>query len=216
MRMILLGPPGAGKGTQAETICNKFKIPQISTGDMLRSEIKSSSELGKSAKKIMDSGKLVDDQLIIKLVLNRVCKSDCINGYLFDGFPRTIPQAMALREAKVILNAVVEINVKDSEIISRISGRRVHPGSGRVYHISNKPPQRPNIDDVSGEVLVQREDDNEETVKKRLEVYHNQTKPLIRFYKSWWQEDEEAPKFVSVSGQGTIEEIENNIFNSLN
>lgn len=214
--MILLGPPGAGKGTQAETICNKFKIPQISTGDMLRSEIKSSSELGKSAKKIMDSGKLVDDQLIIKLVLNRVCKSDCINGYLFDGFPRTIPQAMALREAKVILNAVVEINVKDSEIISRISGRRVHPGSGRVYHISNKPPQRPNIDDVSGEVLVQREDDNEETVKKRLEVYHNQTKPLIRFYKSWWQEDEEAPKFVSVSGQGTIEEIENNIFNSLN
>jgi len=216
MRMILLGPPGAGKGTQAETICNKFKIPQISTGDMLRSEIKSSSELGKSAKKIMDSGKLVDDQLIIKLVLNRVCKSDCINGYLFDGFPRTIPQAMALREAKVILNAVVEINVKDSEIISRISGRRVHPGSGRVYHISNKPPQRPNIDDVSGEVLVQREDDNEETVKKRLEVYHDQTKPLIRFYKSWWQEDKEAPKFVSVSGQGTIEEIENNIFNSLN
>ncbi len=214
--MILLGPPGAGKGTQAETICNKFKIPQISTGDMLRSEIKSSSELGKSAKKIMDSGKLVDDQLIIKLVLNRVCKSDCINGYLFDGFPRTIPQAMALREAKVILNAVVEINVKDSEIISRISGRRVHPGSGRVYHISNKPPQRPNIDDVSGEVLVQREDDNEETVKKRLEVYHDQTKPLIRFYKSWWQEDKEAPKFVSVSGQGTIEEIENNIFNSLN
>lgn len=216
MRVILLGPPGAGKGTQAEAICNNYFIPQISTGDMLRSEIKSESFLGISAKKIMDSGQLVDDELIIKLVLNRITKADCSNGYLFDGFPRTIRQAEALREAKVLLNAVVEIKVEDKEIVSRISGRRVHPGSGRVYHIVNKPPVKNNFDDVTGEDLVQREDDNEITVKKRLEIYHQQTKPLVSFYKSWQQNNVNAPKFITVSGMGSITEIKKNIFNLLN
>jgi adenylate kinase len=215
MRMILLGPPGAGKGTQAEAICEKFGIPQISTGDMLRSEIKIASELGLSAKKIMDAGKLVDDELIIKLVLNRISKPDCFKGYLFDGFPRTIPQAEALRAAKVILNAVVEINVIDEEIVSRISGRRVHPGSGRIYHILHKPPKKTGLDDNTGEYLIQREDDNEMTIKKRLEIYHQQTKPLISFYKYWHQNNDDAPKFISVSGSGSIETIKTKIFNSI-
>ncbi len=216
MRMILLGPPGAGKGTQAAAICEKYNIPQISTGDMLRTEIQSGSKLGKSAKEIMESGRLVDDELIIKLVLNRISKKDCHYGYLFDGFPRTIPQAEALRDANVKLNAILEINVEDQEIINRISGRRVHLKSGRIYHVSNKPPKIPGFDDLTGESLVQREDDNESTVKKRLEVYHQQTKPLISFYKSWHQNDKDAPEFFSVSGLGTIETIKNNIFNSLN
>ena len=215
MKMILLGPPGAGKGTQAEAICEKYDIPQISTGDMLRSEIKSESQLGMSAKKIMDAGKLVDDELIIKLVLSRISKPDCSNGYLFDGFPRTIPQAEALKTAKVLLNAVVEINVLDDEIVTRVSGRRVHPGSGRVYHIVNKPPKKNGLDDITGEPIIQREDDNEKTVKKRLDVYHHQTKPLISFYKSWYQNDDQSPKFISVSGKGSIADIKTSILNSL-
>ncbi len=215
MKMILLGPPGAGKGTQAEAICKKFDIPQISTGDMLRSEIKSGSKLGISAKEIMDAGKLVDDDLIIKLVLSRISKPDCFKGYLFDGFPRTIPQAEALKVAKVPLNAVLEINVLDAEIITRISGRRVHPGSGRVYHVDNKPPKNNGIDDITGEPLIQREDDNQKTVKKRLDVYHHQTKPLILFYKLWNQNDDKAPKFISISGSGSIEDIKTKILKSL-
>ena len=215
MKMILLGPPGAGKGTQAEAICKKFDIPQISTGDMLRSEIKSGSKLGISAKEIMDAGKLVDDDLIIKLVLSRISKPDCFKGYLFDGFPRTIPQAEALKVAKVPLNAVLEINVVDAEIITRISGRRVHPGSGRVYHVDNKPPKNDGIDDITGEPLIQREDDNQKTVKKRLDVYHHQTKPLILFYKLWNQNDDQAPKFISISGSGSIEDIKSKILKSL-
>ena len=215
MKMILLGPPGAGKGTQAEAICKKFDIPQISTGDMLRSEIKSGSKLGISAKEIMDAGKLVDDDLIIKLVLSRISKPDCFKGYLFDGFPRTIPQAEALKVAKVPLNAVLEINVVDAEIITRISGRRVHPGSGRVYHVDNNPPKNDGIDDITGEPLIQREDDNQKTVKKRLDVYHHQTKPLILFYKLWNQNDDQAPKFISISGSGSIEDIKSKILKSL-
>ena len=215
MKMILLGPPGAGKGTQAEAICKKFDIPQISTGDMLRSEIKSGSKLGISAKEIMDAGKLVDDDLIIKLVLSRISKPDCSKGYLFDGFPRTIPQAEALKVAKVPLNAVLEINVLDAEIITRISGRRVHPGSGRVYHVDNKPPKNNGVDDITGEPLIQREDDNQKTVKKRLDVYHHQTKPLILFYKLWNQNDDKAPKFISISGSGSIEDIKTKILKSL-
>ena len=215
MKMILLGPPGAGKGTQAEAICKKYGIPQISTGDMLRSEINTESELGISAKKLMDAGKLVDDDLIIKLVLSRISKPDCHKGYLFDGFPRTIPQAEALKIAEVPLNAVVEINVMDAEIVTRISGRRVHPGSGRVYHINNKPPKKKGIDDFTGEPLIQREDDNEKTIKKRLDVYHNQTKPLISFYKSWHRSDNQAPKLITISGTGSIEDIKTEILDSL-
>ncbi|OUW02071.1 MAG: adenylate kinase [Betaproteobacteria bacterium TMED156] len=217
MRLILLGAPGAGKGTQAEAICHNFGIPQISTGDMLRTEINSGSNLGATAKKIMDQGKLVGDDIIVQLVLNRIDKSDCLNGYLFDGFPRTIPQAEALKDAKVKLNAVVEIHVKDEMIIERIVGRRVHPASGRVYHIKHNPPSKPNLDDFTGEKLVQREDDNEDTIKKRLIVYHQQTKPLISFYKSWQKEQSaDAPNFITVSGSGSIEEIKKKIFISLN
>ncbi|HNA21851.1 MAG TPA: adenylate kinase, partial [Agitococcus sp.] len=182
MRVILLGPPGAGKGTQAQVITQQFQIPQISTGDMLRAAVKAGTELGVAAKKIMDAGGLVSDEIIIGLVKERLTQPDCVNGCLFDGFPRTIPQAQALINAGIAIDHVVEITVPDQEIISRLSGRRVHPNSGRVYHIQHNPPKVDGKDDVTGEDLVQRDDDKEETIKKRLEVYHQQTAQLVGFY----------------------------------
>ena len=182
MRLILLGAPGAGKGTQAQFITEKYGIPQISTGDMLRAAVKAKTELGLKAKSVMDAGGLVSDDIIIGLVKQRIREPDCANGFLFDGFPRTIPQAEAMVEAGVDLDHVVEIAVDDDAIVARLSGRRVHPGSGRVYHVQHNPPQREGVDDETGEPLVQRDDDKEETVRKRLEIYHSQTSPLVRFY----------------------------------
>ena len=184
MRVILLGPPGAGKGTQAQFICEHYAIPQISTGDMLRAAVKAESELGLQVKEVMTSGGLVSDEIIIALVKERIKEADCVNGFLFDGFPRTIPQAEALQEAGVTIDKVLEIAVADEEIVSRMSGRRVHEASGRTYHVVNNPPKQEGVDDVTGEPLVQREDDQEDTVRKRLSVYHEQTKPLVNFYKS--------------------------------
>lgn len=208
MRLILLGPPGAGKGTQARFICEAFHIPQISTGDMLRSAVKAGTPLGQAAKKVMDSGALVSDDIIIGLVIDRLREPDCRNGYLFDGFPRTIPQADALRAASVPLDYVLEIDVPDAVIIERMSGRRVHLASGRTYHVKHNPPKVPDRDDVTGEPLIQREDDREETVRKRLAVYHEQTEPLIAYYKQWAATgDPQAPKFRKVAGVGTVEAI---------
>ena len=193
MRIILLGAPGAGKGTQAQFLMSKFGIPQISTGDMLRAAIKEGTPLGVAAKQVMDAGQLVSDDLIIGLVKERIAKPDCANGFLFDGFPRTIPQAEAMVDAGVEIDCVLEIDVADDEIVKRLSGRRVHPGSGRVYHVAFNPPAKEGIDDESGEELVQREDDQEETIRKRLQVYHEQTEPLVGFY------SEAASKGVNVS-----------------
>ena len=184
MRLILLGAPGAGKGTQAQFITEKYGIPQISTGDMLRAAVKAKTELGLQAKKVMDAGGLVSDEIIIGLVKERITQSDCAKGFLFDGFPRTIPQAEAMVDAGVSIDDVVEIAVDDEEIVARLSGRRVHPGSGRVYHTLYNPPQQEGLDDETGESLVQRDDDTEETVRKRLEIYYSQTSPLIDFYQS--------------------------------
>ena len=184
MRLILLGAPGAGKGTQAQFITEKFGIPQISTGDMLRAAVKAQTELGIKAKAVMDSGGLVSDDIIIGLVKERIAQDDCGNGFLFDGFPRTIPQAEAMVDAGVTIDHVVEIAVADNEIVARLSGRRVHPGSGRIYHVQHNPPQREGVDDETGEPLVQRDDDQEDTVRKRLEIYHAQTSPLIDFYQN--------------------------------
>ena len=206
MRLILLGPPGAGKGTQARYICDACAIPQISTGDMLRSAVKAGSPLGLSAKKVMDSGGLVSDQIIIGLVRDRLREPDCRNGYLFDGFPRTIPQADALREAGVALDYVLEIDVPDAAIIERMSGRRCHVASGRTYHLKYNPPRLPDRDDATGEPLIQRDDDREETVAKRLAVYHQQTKPLIAYYQQWAASgDPAAPKYRRVDGTGSVE-----------
>lgn len=205
MRMILLGPPGAGKGTQAQHIVRHFGIPQISTGDMLRAAVKAESPLGLQVKDVMSSGGLVSDEIIIALVKERIAEPDCANGFLFDGFPRTIPQAEALREAGVTIDHVVEIAVADETIIGRISGRRVHPASGRVYHIEHNPPSRPDVDDVTGEPLVQREDDREETVRKRLQVYHEQTKPLVDYYESL--EGAGAPAYHRVDGAGSVDAV---------
>jgi adenylate kinase len=208
MRLILLGPPGAGKGTQARFVCEAFRIPQISTGDMLRSAVKAGTPLGQAAKRVMDSGALVSDDIIIGLVTERLREPDCRNGYLFDGFPRTIPQADALRAARVPLDHVLEIDVPDSAIVERMSGRRVHLASGRTYHVKYNPPKVPDRDDVTGEPLIQREDDREETVRKRLAVYHEQTEPLIAYYKQWAATgDLQAPKFRKVDGLGTVEAI---------
>jgi adenylate kinase len=208
MRLILLGPPGAGKGTQARFVCEAFRIPQISTGDMLRSAVKAGTPLGQAAKRVMDSGALVSDDIIIGLVTERLREPDCRNGYLFDGFPRTIPQADALRAARVPLDHVLEIDVPDSAIVERMSGRRVHLASGRTYHVKYNPPKVPDRDDVTGEPLIQREDDREETVRKRLAVYHEQTEPLIAYYKQWAATgDPQAPKFRKVDGLGTVEAI---------
>lgn len=208
MRMILLGPPGAGKGTQATLIKQEFGIPQISTGDMLRAAVRAGTPLGLEAKQVMDSGGLVSDEIIINLVKERLKEPDCASGYLFDGFPRTIPQAEAMRQAQVPIGVVLEIQVPDQDIIDRMSGRRVHLASGRTYHIRFNPPRVDGIDDITGEALIQRDDDQEETVRKRLDVYHAQTKPLVNFYQDWQQtRDPAAPRVVSISGVGAVEEI---------
>ncbi|HTT39940.1 MAG TPA: adenylate kinase [Burkholderiales bacterium] len=208
MQLILLGAPGAGKGTQAAYLTQKFGIPQISTGDMLRAAVKAGTRLGLEAKKFMDAGALVPDDVIIGLVEERIRQQDCANGFLFDGFPRTIPQAEALRKAGVGLDYVVEIDVDDAEIIRRLSGRRVHPASGRTYHVQFHPPQVAGRDDVTGEALVQRDDDKEETVKTRLEVYHAQTKRLVDYYSKLAAEGgNRAPKYRKIAGQGSVEEI---------
>jgi len=208
MRLILLGPPGAGKGTQAAFICKKFSIPQISTGDMLRAAVKAGTPLGLAAKKVIDAGQLVSDDIIVALVKERLRQPDCARGYLFDGFPRTIPQAEAVKAAQVPIDAVLEIDVPDAEIIARMSGRRVHPPSGRTYHVRFNPPRREGRDDATGEPLVQREDDREETVKKRLEVYRNQTRPLIDYYRGWATEGgARAPRYHRISGLGSVEAI---------
>ncbi|MEO6410318.1 MAG: adenylate kinase [Burkholderiaceae bacterium] len=208
MRLILLGAPGAGKGTQAAVICRKFSIPQISTGDMLRAAVKVGSKMGMAAKQIMDSGALVNDDIIIGLVKERIMQPDCANGFLFDGFPRTIPQANALRDAKVKLDCVLEIDVPDSAIIERMGGRRVHPSSGRTYHTSFNPPRVAGKDDSTGENLIQRDDDKEETVKKRLEVYQNQTRPLVAYYQRWSADgDADAPRYLKIDGSGSVDEI---------
>lgn len=208
MRLILLGPPAAGKGTQAQFICAKFGIPQISTGDMLRSAIKAGTPLGIEARKVMDAGGLVSDDIIIGLVKERLNQSDCQAGYLFDGFPRTIPQAEALKSAGTALDFVLEIDVADSEIIERMSGRRVHLASGRTYHIKYNAPKVEGKDDVTGEALIQRDDDREETVKNRLQVYHSQTQPLVDYYGKWSATgDAKAPKYRKIAGVGSIEQI---------
>ena len=216
MRLILLGGPGAGKGTQATFINEKFGIPQISTGDMLRAAVKAGSPMGIAAKKVMDSGALVSDEIIIGLVKERIRQNDCAKGFLFDGFPRTIPQADAMKAAGVELDYVVEIAVDDSEIVERMSGRRTHPGSGRTYHVKFNPPKVAGKDDVTGEDLIQRDDDKEETVKKRLAVYHEQTKPLIDYYGDWAASGVNgAPRYVRIAGMGKVEEIRDRIFAAL-
>jgi adenylate kinase len=216
MRIILLGGPGAGKGTQAAYITEKYNIPQISTGDMLRAHVKSGSELGVAAKKIMDAGGLVSDDIIMGMVQDRISQDDCANGYLFDGFPRTIPQADALKEGGVEVDAVVEISVDDSEIIRRMGGRRVHLASGRTYHVVFNPPKEEGKDDQTGEPLIQRDDDQEDTVRARLDVYHEQTEPLISYYTDYANSGtDSAPTYVKVDGIGGVDEIRDRIFGGL-
>lgn len=208
MRLILLGAPGAGKGTQATFICQKYGIPQISTGDMLRAAVKAGTPLGLEAKAVMASGGLVSDTLIINLVKERIAQADCANGFLFDGFPRTIPQADAMKAADVKLDYVLEIDVPFDAIVERMSGRRSHPASGRTYHVTFNPPKAAGVDDITGEPLVQREDDKEETVKKRLDVYSAQTRPLVAYYSDWAAaEPAAAPKYRAISGTGSVEDI---------
>ncbi|RMG31491.1 MAG: adenylate kinase [Gammaproteobacteria bacterium] len=216
MRIILLGPPGAGKGTQAQFIKEKLGIPQISTGDMLRAAVAAGTELGKKAKKIMDEGGLVPDELILDLVRERIAQPDCAQGFLLDGFPRTVPQAEALKDMGVKIDAVVEIALDDEEIVRRMSGRRVHPASGRTYHVVFNPPKVEGKDDVTGEPLIQRDDDREETVRKRLEVYHQQTEPLVEFYRKWAESgDPDAPKYIRIDGSGTVDGVREAIFQAL-
>ncbi|MFZ5502905.1 MAG: adenylate kinase [Pseudomonadota bacterium] len=217
MRLILLGAPGAGKGTQANYIKEKFNIPQISTGDMLRAAVKAGSPLGLAAKKVMDAGGLVSDDIIINLVKERIQQADCTNGFLFDGFPRTIPQAQAMKDAGIPIDYVVEIDVQDDAIIKRMSGRRIHPASGRSYHIAFNPPKVEGKDDITGEDLVQRPDDVEDTVIKRLNVYHQQTKPLVDYYSAWEHADHaKAPHYIKIAGNGSVEKIRDEIFSALN
>ncbi|MEH6581915.1 MAG: adenylate kinase [Halioglobus sp.] len=213
MRLILLGAPGAGKGTQAQYIVEKYGIPQISTGDMLRAAVAAQTELGKQAKEVMDAGGLVSDDIIIGLVKERIQEADCEHGFLFDGFPRTIPQAEAMVLAEVAIDHVVEIAVDDEAIVARLSGRRVHAESGRIYHVKHNAPKTEGLDDVTGEALVQRDDDKEETVRKRLEVYNNQTSPLIDFYQGMTGDD--APKYHRVEGVGGMDDIRDQVFASL-
>ena len=216
MRLILLGPPGAGKGTQAAFITEKFGIPQISTGDMLRAAVKAQSPLGVEAKKIMDAGGLVSDDIIIGLVRDRLKEADCEPGYLFDGFPRTIPQADALKDAQVKLDFVIEIDVPEESIIERMSGRRIHAASGRSYHVTFNPPKTPGVDDVTGEPLLQRDDDREETVRHRLSVYREQTRPLVDYYSQWSATgDPHAPAYRKISGVGSVDEIRQRIVDAL-
>ena len=208
MRLILLGAPGAGKGTQAAFICRKFGIPQISTGDMLRAAVKAGSPIGIAAKKVMDAGGLVSDDIIIGLVKERIAQPDCASGFLFDGFPRTIPQADAMKSAGVKLDAVVEIDVPDAAIVERMSGRRVHIPSGRTYHVKFNPPKVAGKDDATGEDLIQRDDDKAETVRKRLDVYQRQTRPLVAYYSEWAARgDPAAPKYHKINGTGSVDEI---------
>jgi adenylate kinase len=208
MKLILLGPPGAGKGTQAAFICQKFGIPQISTGDMLRAAVKAGTPLGIAAKNVMDAGGLVSDDIIIGLVKERIAQTDCASGFLFDGFPRTIPQADAMKAAGVKLDVVLEIDVPDSAIVERMSGRRVHVASGRTYHVKFNPPKAANQDDATGEPLIQRDDDREETVLKRLAVYHAQTRPLVEYYAAWARSgDAQAPRYARISGLGAVDQI---------
>src|SRR5574340_214207 len=216
MRLILLGGPGAGKGTQANYIKEKYGIPQISTGDMLRAAVKAGTPLGLAAKKIMDAGGLVSDDIIIGLVKDRIKEADCTKGFLFDGFPRTIPQADAMKDAGVDIDYVVEIDVDDAEIIKRMSGRRAHLASGRTYHVIFNPPKVAGKDDVTGEDLVQRPDDREDTVIKRLEVYHEQTKPLVEYYSAWAKSgDARAPRYISIPGTGSVDAIRERVFSAL-
>ncbi len=216
MRIILLGAPGAGKGTQAQFIKERFGIPQISTGDMLRAAVKAGTELGLKAKAIMDAGQLVTDELIIAMVKERLAQDDCRNGYLLDGFPRTIPQAEAMRANNIDVDSVIEFVVEDSEIIKRLSGRRAHLASGRTYHIEYNPPKVAGVDDLTGEPLVQRDDDKEDVVRKRLDVYHAQTRPLVDFYRNWSETGEaRAPSYIRVEGVGPVEQVRDNIFEAL-
>jgi adenylate kinase len=213
MRVILLGPPGAGKGTQAQFICEKFNIPQISTGDMLRAAVKAETAMGLKVKAVMDSGGLVSDEIIIGIVKERIAEADCENGFLFDGFPRTIPQAEALQSAGVSIDTVLEIAVDDEEIVTRMSGRRVHESSGRVYHVVFNPPKQEGVDDETGEPLLQRADDTEETVRTRLDVYHQQTEPLVEFYQSLSTSN--GPEYRAVEGVGTVQQIRDKIYAAL-
>ena len=213
MRLVLLGSPGAGKGTQAQFITQRYKIPQISTGDILRAAVNADSPLGKQVKKTMEEGRLVSDEIMIQLVKDRIQQPDCENGFLLDGYPRTIPQAESLRENKVDLDCVIEVTVPDSELISRLSGRRIHPSSGRVYHLLYHPPKQDNKDDVTGESLVQRPDDQEDTVRKRLMVYHQQTMPLVNYYKK--ADTINKPSYIEIDGTGPVEAVKERIFNAL-
>ena len=216
MRMILLGGPGAGKGTQAAFICEKFGIPQISTGNMLRTHVKNGTPLGMAAGKIIDSGVLISDDIIVGMVKERIREADCVNGFLFDGFPRTIPQADAIKTAGIAIDYIVEIAVEDAEIIERMSGRRVHIASGRTYHVKFNPPKVPGKDDVTGEDLIQREDDKEETVKKRIAIYRAQTEPLVKYYADWAASgDPKASRYVRIRGAGKVNEIRDAIFAAL-
>jgi adenylate kinase len=216
MRIILLGPPGAGKGTQAAFIKERFGIPQISTGDMLRAAVKAGTPLGVAAKKVMDAGQLVSDEIIIGLVKERLKEPDCAAGYLFDGFPRTIPQADSMKAAGVRVDVVLEIDVPDADIVERMSGRRVHLASGRTYHVRHNPPKAAGRDDVTGEALIQRDDDREEVVRKRLEVYHAQTRVLVDYYSKWAATgDVVAPRYRKVAGVGTVDEIKQRVFDAL-
>ncbi|MGE0311093.1 MAG: adenylate kinase [Lautropia sp.] len=216
MRLILLGPPGAGKGTQANFIKERFAIPQISTGDMLRAAVKAGTPLGVAAKKVMDSGALVSDDIIIGLVQERLKQPDCAQGYLFDGFPRTIPQADALKDAGVAIDYVLEIDVPEAEIVERMSGRRVHPASGRSYHLRFNPPKRDGLDDETGEPLIQRDDDREETVRNRLAVYQSQTRPLVDYYRAWANSGEAgAPAYRCIAGTGSVDTIRTRAFAAL-
>ncbi len=216
MRLILLGAPGAGKGTQAANLCARYDIPQISTGDMLRAAVKAGTPLGLQAKAVMDSGALVSDDIIVGLVLERIRQADCAAGFLFDGFPRTINQAEALKSAGVGIDVVLEFDVPDEDIVQRLSGRRVHPASGRVYHVTYNPPKVSGKDDVTGEDLVQRDDDREQTVRKRLQVYHEQTRPLVDYYAQWARSGEAAaPRLLRISGVGAVEEVTQRIADAL-
>ncbi len=216
MRIILLGAPGAGKGTQAQILKDKFNIPQISTGDMLRAAIKANTKLGLEAKQFMDSGALVPDQLIIELVKERIQNEDCKQGFLLDGFPRTIPQAEAMKQASISIDIVIEIDVPDNVIVERLSGRRTHLASGRIYHIQNNPPKIQDKDDITGEPLVQRDDDKKETILKRLDVYHSQTKPLVDYYSEWAASENKGLRYIKINGLGDVKDIQKIIFDQIN
>jgi len=216
MRIILLGAPGAGKGTQAQILKDKFNIPQISTGDMLRAAIKANTKLGLEAKHFMDSGALVPDKLIIELVKERIQDEDCKQGFLLDGFPRTIPQAEAMKQASISIDIVIEIDVPDNVIVDRLSGRRTHLASGRIYHIQNNPPKMQDKDDITGEPLVQRDDDKKETILKRLDVYHSQTKPLVDYYSKWAASENQGLRYIKINGLGDVKDIQKTIFDQIN